>query len=124
MVFSFESPVQRSLVEITGSDATIDVPDPNRFGGDIRVVRSGETGGAAFPADGGAFGRGLGVLDLARAIRTGGRPRASGALGLHVLDVMVAIEESVASGQPSTVGSRAERRPLAPADWAATSATL
>jgi predicted dehydrogenase len=124
MVFSFESPVQRSLVEITGSDATIDVPDPNRFGGDIRVVRVGEAGAAVFPADGGAFGRGLGVLDLARAIRAGGRPRASGALGLHVLDVMVAIEESVASGQPGTVESRAERPPLAPADWAATSATL
>jgi hypothetical protein len=36
------------------------------------------------------------VLDMARALRRGGRPRASGELGLHVLETMEAIERSVA----------------------------
>jgi hypothetical protein len=64
------------------------------------------------------------VLDMARAIRAGIRPRASGALGFHVLDVMVAIEEAVASSTACPVGSRVDRPPIAPADWAATTATL
>jgi len=33
---------------------------------------------------------------MARALRGGGRPRASGELGLHVLETMEAIERSVA----------------------------
>ena len=44
------------------------------------------------PAD----GRGLGALDLSRALRRGGRPRASGELGLHVLETMEAIDRSAA----------------------------
>ena len=71
-----------------------------------------------------ATAAGLGVLDLARAIRAGRQPRASGGLGLHVLDVMAAIEDAAASGEPRAVDSRAERPPVAPADWAATVATL
>ena len=38
LVFSFESPLRRGLIEITGSDATLEVPDPNWFGGDIRII--------------------------------------------------------------------------------------
>ena len=124
MVFSFESPLRRGLIEITGSDATIEVPDPNVFGGDIRLVRAAARRRTVVHADGAGYGRGIGVLDMARAIRGGRSPRASGALGYHVLDVMVAIEESVASGKPRKVDSRAERPPVAPDDWTATAATV
>ena len=55
--------------------------------------------------------RGLGVLDLARAARTGGRPLASGDLGYHVLDTLVAIDESVHEGRVVDVESRVERVP-------------
>jgi len=43
-------------------------------------------------------GRGLGVLDMARAIRSGEPHLATGELGYHVLDTMIAAEESAASG--------------------------
>jgi predicted dehydrogenase len=124
VVLSFESPLRRGLIEITGSEATMEVPDPNRFGGDVRLVRAGEAEPTVIAADGAGYGRGLGVLDMARAIRGGGQPRASGPLGFHILDVMAAIEESVTSGGPRRVESRAERPPVAPADWMATAATL
>lgn len=124
IVLSFESPLRRSLIEITGSSATIEVPDPNRFDGDSRIVRASDEDGTVVRSEGDVHARGLGVLDLARAIRTGVPPRASGALGFHVLDVMVAVEEAIASAQPRDVASRAERPPVAPDGWAATSATL
>jgi predicted dehydrogenase len=124
MVFSFESPLRRGLIEITGSDATIQVPDPNNFGGEIRVTRAAAKRPTLVHTDGAGYGRGIGVLDMARAIRAGGLPRASGALGYHVLDVMVAIEDSVTSGQPCNVDSRAERPPVVPDAWTATAATL
>ncbi len=56
--------------------------------------------------------RGLGVLDLARAARTGGRPLASGELGFHVLDTMVAIDESITARQVVPVQSRVTPIPL------------
>ena len=40
--FSFDSPLVRAgVVEIAGTEATLAAPDPNNFGGDIRVIKSG-----------------------------------------------------------------------------------
>ena len=79
-VFSFESPrLRMGFVEITGSEATLSLPDPNYFDGDIwsSGVRRGRTGD--HPATGPAERPRLGVLDMARAIREPARPhRATG----------------------------------------------
>ena len=96
LVLSFESPLPRHFVEITGTEATLALPDPNRFDGEIRLRATGTDEWQLLPTSGAADGRGLGVLDMARALRGGGRPRASGELGLHVLETMEAIERSVA----------------------------
>ncbi len=72
------------------------LPDPNRFDGEIRLRATGADEWQVLPTSGATDGRGLGVLDMARALRGGGRPRASGELGLHVLETMEAIERSVA----------------------------
>jgi hypothetical protein len=56
--------------------------------------------------------RSLGVVDLARAARAGGRPLASGELGFHVLDTMVAIDEAVTEGRVVPVESRVPDIPL------------
>jgi predicted dehydrogenase len=96
LILSFESPLSRhGFVEITGTEATLSLPDPNRFDGEIRVRATGAEQWQVQPVTGAAHGRGLGVLDLARALRGGGRPRASGELGLHVLETMEAIARSV-----------------------------
>jgi len=97
LLFSWDSPLHRAgFVEITGTEATLAVPDPNRFDGDLRVRRAGEADWTVIPAVGATAGRGTGVADMARAIRAGTAHRASGELGLHVLETMVAIERSVA----------------------------
>jgi predicted dehydrogenase len=96
LVLSFESPLPRpGLVEITGTEATVALPDPNRFDGEIRLRAAGADDWQVLPTSGATDGRGLGVLDMAHALRGGGRPRASGELGLHVLETMEAIERSV-----------------------------
>jgi predicted dehydrogenase len=98
LLFSWDSPLGRAgFVEITGTEATLSVPDPNRFDGDLRVRRACETEWTVIPSAGAAAGRGAGVVDMARAIRRGEPHRASGEMALHVLEMMTAIERS-ASG--------------------------
>lgn len=124
-VFSFESPRARvGFVEITGTEGTISLPDPNKFDGGVKLCRRGESEWTAIAADGPADGRGLGVLDMARAIRANVPHRATGALAYHVLDAMVAIAESVDSGEFVPVTSTAPASSPVPVDWAPTRASL
>ena len=48
--------------------------------------------------------RGLGLQDLCRAVRDGTPQRASGALGLHVLEVLLAIRDSARDGAAIAIG--------------------
>ena len=119
-VFSFDSPLTRmGYVEVTGTEATMIIPDPNMFTGQVKITRAptfaaiGEDPAWESVTITGAYAeRGLGVLDLARAARTGGRPLASGELGFHVLDTLVAIDEALTHNQVIPVHSRVDRIPL------------
>ncbi|MFT4135865.1 Gfo/Idh/MocA family protein [Microbacterium sp.] len=131
-VLSFDSPLARTgVVEITGTEGTLVVPDPNTFGGEVRITRaaplkrmSAEPEWHPVPSVGIEAGRGLGVLDMARAIRAGVPHIATGELGYHVLDALVAIEESAASGRFVEVGSTVGDIPLVPDDRDPFEATL
>ncbi|WP_426005898.1 Gfo/Idh/MocA family protein [Paenarthrobacter sp. NyZ202] len=124
-VFSFESPRQRmGFVEITGSEATLSLPDPNYFDGDLKLWRPGAEEPEIIPATGPANGRGMGVLDMARSLRSGEPHRATGELAYHVLDTMVSIAESVESGTFVEVASNAPSSATLPEDWNPTTATL
>ncbi|WP_290856959.1 Gfo/Idh/MocA family oxidoreductase [Hamadaea sp.] len=95
VVFSFDSPLSRQgFFEITGTEATLAAPDPNKFIGPVQIRRAGDPEWTDVPVPQADDGRGIGVCDLARAIRTGERHRASGELAAHVVDVMTAIQES------------------------------
>lgn len=124
-VFSFESPRQRmGFVEISGTEATLSLPDPNNFDGDVKLWRAGEEDWSSIPATGPANGRGMGVLDMARSLRAGVPHRATGNLAYHVLDSMVSITESMESGTFVDVASTAPVSPALPEDWSPESATL
>jgi predicted dehydrogenase len=124
-LFSFESARLRTgFVEITGSEATLTLPDPNHFDGDLELWQPGAEEPRIIPATGAANGRGMGVLDLARAIRSGAPHRASGHLAYHVLDTMVCIAESVETGSFVDVTSTAPASEAVPEDWGPDSATL
>jgi predicted dehydrogenase len=125
-VYSFDSPVRRQAFEVTGEHGTMEVP-VSGFDGPTRVLRSSAGEDAdwetiAPPAD--QRSRGVGVLEMARAIRAGRPPRASGELAYHVLDVLLAIEESALSGVPVTVRSSAGPVPVLEPGWSASARTL
>lgn len=98
LLFSWDSPLSRhGFVEITGTEATLAVPDPNNFNGDLKLRRASDSDWTVIPSTGAAAGRGSGVVDMVRAIRNGEPHRASGDMALHVLEVMSAIERSAVS---------------------------
>jgi predicted dehydrogenase len=117
-VYSFDSPVHRQLFEVTGADGTMEVP-VSGFDGPTRLLTgvAPDTPWRTVPAAGAPRSRGVGVLEMARAIRAGERPRASGELAYHVLDVMLAIEESIDAGAPVWVESTAPSVPPIPPHW-------
>lgn len=121
-LLSFDSALERhGVVEIHGSEGTMALADPNHFEGRIAYVkplgvfRDGvkpEQEWIEIPNEGVVVGRGLGVLDMARAIAADRPHVATGELGFHVLDVMLSAEESSATGQTLEIGSTVAPVPL------------
>ena len=100
-----------ALLEIQGTTGTLSMPDPNMFGGPVRIRRLGEPGWREIPLTRPHTGndRCLGVADLAYALRTGRPHRANGELAYHVLDAMHAVLEASSSGVHVELSSTCER---------------
>jgi predicted dehydrogenase len=107
-LYSTDSPLLRQgIVEITGTEGTIVIPDPNTFGGPITITRPLtrmfippepiEQDVVEVAQEGVLSGRGLGLLDMARSIAAGRPHVATGEFGYHVLDTLLAIEEAAES---------------------------
>jgi predicted dehydrogenase len=124
LIVSFDSPQPRILLEVTGTDATLILPDPNRFDGELSIRRRGTDAAETIARTTARSTRGTGVLDMARAIREGRPHRADGSLALHVLEVMEAIATAAESRTVVDVDSRVERPDPLPADWDPLVATL
>jgi predicted dehydrogenase len=91
IVTSFDVwPSDLPRIQIFGTEATLTVPDPNTFGGPVRIRRAGDREWTDVPLSHGNVGnsRGIGLADMARALRTGASYRATGELAYHVLDAM------------------------------------
>ncbi|GIH14744.1 Gfo/Idh/MocA family protein [Rugosimonospora africana] len=117
-IFSFDSPLSRQgFLEITGTEATLSVPDPNRFDGPLSLRRAGDDDWTPVETRGASVGRGMGVLDLARAIRTGTPHRADAAAALHVVEVMAAVAQSAERGEFVTVHGEFPTPAPLPEDW-------
>jgi predicted dehydrogenase len=123
-IFSFDSPVPRMQFEVTGTEGTLRVPDPNTFEGPLMIRGAGEADWRELPIAGTTAGRGLGVLDLAQAIRNDRPHRASGELAQHVLDTMTAIAESATTGEFRAVATDCAAPEALPAIWDPYAATL
>lgn len=112
IAMSFDVPRhQHSPIELYGSDASLLVPDPNHFGGEIMLATASEDWKAVPTEHAYADGnyRVIGVADMADAIRNRRPHRASGELAYHVLEVMEAFQRSSDSGRHVTIESRPER---------------
>jgi len=102
---------QLPRIEIYGTEGSLAVPDPNGFGGPVLVRRAGDNEWRPVPLTHGYAenSRGIGVADMAYALRSGRAHRASGALAYHVLDVMQATLDSPRAGRHIDVESTCER---------------
>jgi len=105
-------------IEIFGSEGTLGVPDPNTFGGPVRIKRMGGEDWSDVPLTHGytANSRGIGPAEMAVATRTGRPNRANGELAYHVLDVMHAIHDASEQGTHIAMQSSCKRPEPMPAD--------
>ncbi len=104
-------------IEIYGSEGSLSVPDPNTFGGPVRIRLAGDQAWRDVPLTHGYTenSRGLGVADMAAALREDRPHRASGELAFHVLDVMAAFEEASTAGRHVAITSGPPRVEALPA---------
>jgi predicted dehydrogenase len=98
-------------IEIHGTHGSLQVPDPNTFGGPARLFRAGDKEWTDVPLSHSysSQSRGLGVADMGYAMRTGRPHRASGELAYHVLDVMHAIHDAATAARSVELASRCDR---------------
>jgi len=101
---SFDVPAHKHVpLELYGTEASLIVPDPNFFGGDVELRKRGrDETWTSVPvtqpyADGNY--RSLGVADMAMGILENRPHRANGDLALHVLEVMEAFATASAEGR-------------------------
>jgi predicted dehydrogenase len=104
-------------IEIFGTEGTLVVPDPNTFGGPVRLYRPGKEDWAEVPlthpyTDN---GRGLGVADMATAIGAKRKHRANEEIAMHALDIMQAIHEAAKTGKQVKMASKCARPAAMPA---------
>ena len=109
---------QLPRIEIYGSEGTLSVPDPNTFGGPVRLWKPATKTWDDVPllplrAEN---SRSLGLADMATAIRSGRPHRASGELAYHVLDVMHSIIDASREGRHIEVASTCTRPAAMPTD--------
>ena len=129
---SFDTPLFRhGLFEVSGTEGTLVLPDPNTFTGEVRLYRPlaslgmvNEQHYEVVPEVGVVTNRGLGVLDMARAIRSGRPHIATGELGYHILDTLVSVEEAIVRHEHVAVKSRVDVPPMVPADFEPFASTL
>lgn len=99
-------------IEVHGEEGSLLVPDPNGFGGEVRLARLSkatgwDTNGWELLPDAGGYtdgSRGAGLVDF-----IAGERRASGDLALHVLEIMESVVRAAEEGRRITIESAPER---------------
>ena len=114
-------------ITLFGSRGILKVGDPDTFGGPVSLIYADQPE-CVLPFTHGYNGvntldpspfdfyghRGIGVAEMAYAIRKGRPNRCSKEYGLHCLEVLNGMEESAATGKTIEPVSRFEMKPLAP----------
>jgi len=111
----FILPEKPSLV-LFGTMGVMYMADPNRFGGDVRVITKGNSEpfimqqSHAFSDE----SRGLGVADMAWSLRMGRKNRASKEMAYHALEVLHGIVRSSETRSNQVMKSTFESTPPIP----------
>ena len=108
---------EHPFIESYGTEGSLQVPDPNGFGGPVRICRrGGEWHEFPLTHPYAQNSRGLAVADMAMALRTGRKHRANGEMTYHVLDIMLGFGDSARSGRHCELQSTCERPAPLPMD--------
>ncbi len=83
------------LLEIYGTEGSLQCPDPNCFGGEVQVWTRKTNAWEKVPlVHSDQTGRGFGLADLAYALKNDSVARMNGELGLHIVEIMEAFHVS------------------------------
>ena len=96
MTLSFDVWASRKpLFEIYGEEGSISIPGPSKFCSELFLRRANEEDWESVPLpDFPICGRGIGIADMAYALRYGSDHKTNGKMAFHVLDIMHTILES------------------------------
>jgi predicted dehydrogenase len=108
LTVSFESRGQYdSRMIVHGTEGALSLPDANQFEGELRVFNGGGDWQAVpYASRGRQETRGYGLHEMLEAVREERPHRASGELGLHVLEAATAVLRSAEEGRTIDVVSR------------------
>ena len=109
-------------IEVHGTEGSLRCIDPNNFNGPIllRKPDSKELQPVDCPFGYNGNSRGVGIADMAAAIRNGRPHRATGEMGYHVVDLVHGLHEASAEGRHVELESTCAQPaplPLGLADW-------
>jgi predicted dehydrogenase len=98
-------------IEIYGSRGTLSLPDPNGFGGPVRVWTKNEPSWLDVPlsTNSTANMRGIGLADMAVALQAGRPHRANGHMAAHVVEIMESIHLAAIEGRHIELTSSCSR---------------
>ena len=98
-------------IEVHGTLGSISVPDPNGFGGPVKLKRQGDQEWTDVPLthDYAENSRGIGVADMIDAIGQNRMHRANGKMAYHVLDIMHAFHDSAEAVRQVDIESTCEK---------------
>ena len=103
-------------IELYGTNGTLNLPDPNTFGGPVQLRQAPDDSWQDLPLRFGHEGRsrGIGTADMAVSMVEGAPHRARGEMALHVLEIMEAIHTASDTGSHVELTTRCERPQLLP----------
>ena len=87
---------EKPQIIMYGTEGILYMPDPNRFGGEVKVILKGQNEPVPLPATH-AFPdnhRGIGPAELAWALRKGRKPRTSKEMAFHGLELLLGLYRS------------------------------
>lgn len=107
---------EKPQLTLYGTHGILYMPDPNFFGGEVKVLAKGQTEPYILPHTHAYDGddRGLGVAEMAWAMRKGRTPRTHKEMAYHALELLTGIIESGKTGQCYKMKSTFVQQPPLP----------
>jgi predicted dehydrogenase len=94
------------MLEIYGTEGSLQCPDPNGFGGEVQVWTIKKREWTKVPlTHSDQIGRGVGIADLAYAVQNRRQARMNGDMALHIVEVMESFHASARTGRKITMKS-------------------